>query len=233
MLPPVTALKKAALNLLFPPYCIGCGREGNYICDLCRRDLPYIDPPVCPICGRPLNADNMCPGCIGQPSALDGIRAPFIFNGLIRRAIHELKYNNLRAAAPLLASFLREFFIENPVLGDILVPVPVHHKRLRERGYNQSSLLAHELGNLCRMPVTDDCLVRSKYISPQARAATAVERLTNTAGAFTCVDKRFAGKHVILIDDVSTSGATLNACAQTLKSTGAETVWGLVLALEL
>jgi ComF family protein len=233
VLPQLSSLKRVALDLLFPPYCIGCGREGNYLCGSCRNDLPYIHPPVCPICGRPLSADNQCPGCIGKQSELDGIRAPFVFNGLLRRAIHELKYNNLRAAAPVLARFFFDYLLSNPLPGDVLVPVPVHAKRLRERGYNQSSLLAHELAKISDLPIDTDCLTRQTYIKPQARAATAVERLANTTGAFTCAGKHLKGKHVILIDDVSTSGATLNACAKALRAGGAVAVWGLVLALEL
>ena len=126
-----------------------------------------------------------------------------------------------------------EFLKENPVPGDVLVPVPVHPKRLRERGYNQSSLLANELAKNSGIPVISNCLARRLYIVPQARAASAAERFQNTLGAFACADGRLKGKQIILIDDVSTSGATLNACAAALKSAGAATVWGLILALEL
>lgn len=233
MLPLTTGFKQAALDLLFPPYCIGCGREGSYICGRCSLQLQFIHPPFCSVCGRPLSSENRCSGCIGSQSELDGIRAPFVFHGLIRQAIHELKYNNLRAIIPVLAAYLYEFFSCNPLPGDILVPVPVHRKRLRERGYNQSSLLAEVLGKKACLPVVENCLVRTKYIAPQARAATAADRFINTDGAFTCVDQRLKGKHVILIDDVSTSGATLNSCAKAVKSAGALTIWGLVLALEL
>ncbi|OGO02075.1 MAG: hypothetical protein A2Y90_00700 [Chloroflexi bacterium RBG_13_52_12] len=233
VLPPITRFKRVSLDLLFPPWCIGCGREGGYICDSCYRQLPSISPPICPRCGRPLSPENLCPGCTGEQSGIDGIRSPFLFNGVIRRAIHELKYRNLRALAPSLAGFLHEFLIDSPLPGDVLVPVPIHRKRLRERGYNQSSLLAHELGRLCGLPVIDDSLIRRSYTPSQARASSAADRLENVAGAFTCLDKRLREKQVILIDDVSTSGATLSACAGVLKSAGAVTVWGLVLALEL
>ncbi len=233
MLPPATGFTKAALDLLFPPYCIGCGREGSYICDRCRAELSFISPPVCAVCGRPLGPDNRCPGCISQPSSLDGIRAPFTFNGLVRRAIHALKYNNLRAAAPALASFLFDYLKDNPLPGDVLLPVPIHAKRLRERGYNQTVLMAKELGRLTDLPAVANCLVRRSYHQPQARAASAADRLASVADAFACANDRLKGKKVILIDDVSTSGATLNACAGALKSAGAESVWGLVLALEL
>jgi len=233
VLPQITRLKRVALDLLFPPYCIGCGREGNYICDRCNQEMPFIAPPICAICGRPLLPDNQCPGCIGEQTDIDGIRAPFLFHGIIRRAVHEFKYNNLRALAPSLAAFLHEYLAANPLPGDVLVPVPIHRKRLRERGYNQSSLVAHELGRRCGLPVINDCLIRQSYISSQAKSASAIVRLENVTGAFTCIDGRLKGKKVILIDDVSTSGATMNACAGAMKSAGAATVWGLALALEL
>jgi ComF family protein len=233
VLPPLTSLKRVALDLLFPPYCIGCGREGNYICDRCSRELVFISPPVCRFCGRPLLPDARCPGCIGEQTPIDGIRAPFLFDGLVRHAVHELKYRNLRAIVPALAIYLFEYLLENPLPGNVLVPVPIHHKRLRERGYNQSSLLAHELHRLSGLPVIDDCLVRTLYIAPQAKAASVTERLSNISGAFTCINTNLQGKSVILIDDVSTSGATMNACAAALKSAGVAAVWGLALALEL
>jgi len=107
------------------------------------------------------------------------------------------------------------------------------HSRLRERGYNQSSLLTKELGKLINLPVVDDCLIRQRPAPPQARAATVEERRNNVADAFACRDRRLWGKQVLLIDDVSTSGATLDACATALKANGATSVWGLVLAREI
>lgn len=233
MLPPITRLKRVALDLFFPPWCIGCGREGNYICESCRRTLTRINPPVCPRCGRPRSQGTLCPACTAWQADIDGIRSPFLFDGVIRKAIHELKYNNLRASAPVLAGFLHDFLLNNPVPGEVLVPVPIHRKRERERGYNQSSLLAHELGRLNDLPLVEGCLVRRTHTPPQARTASVIERRKNVASAFACVDERLRNKQVILIDDVSTSGATLNACAGALKSAGALTVWGLVLSLEL
>ncbi len=233
MLPSITNLKRAALDLFFPPWCIGCGREGDYICDACRRQLPFISPPVCAICGRPLTVDNTCPGCIGQRAEIDGIRAPFLFGGVIRQAVHQLKYNNLKAIAPLLASFLHDFILENPMPGNVLVPVPIHKKRERERGYNQSSLIARELSRMTNLPLVEDCLIRKINTPPQVRTTSALERRQNIANAFACVDKRLERKHILLIDDVSTSGATLNTCAGVLKAAGAASVWGLTIALEI
>jgi ComF family protein len=233
VLPQVSILKRVALDLLFPPYCIGCGEEGSYICGRCGRELPYISPPICTLCGRPLLPGGSCPGCIGQPTSLDGVRAPFLFEGLIRKAVHDLKYHNLRALIPVLAGYLKEYLTEDPLPGDVLVPVPIHPKRMRERGYNQSALLARELGRQTSMFCEESCLTRLTYIAPQAKLPSAAERQQNTAGAFICKDDRLKGKRVILIDDVSTSGATMNACAIALKAAGAAAVHGLALALEL
>lgn len=176
--------------------------------------------------------DNTCPGCIEGDVIIDGIRAPFIFDGVIRKAVHDLKYHNLKDIAPLMAGFLHDYLLENPIPGDVLVPVPIHHKRLRERGYNQSSFIARELSRLTGLPVVEGSLIKTANTAPQVRTSSVSERRVNIANAFTCTDQRLKEKHVILIDDVSTSGATLNACAGVLKAAGAASVWGLTIALE-
>ena len=137
-----------------------------------------------------------------------------------------------RVAAPL-AQLLRDYIIASPLPGEVLVPVPLHKKRLRERGYNQSSLLARELGRLISLPVADDCLIRQKHALPQARTSNIDERKRNVADAFVCRDYGLQDRQILLVDDVSTSGATLDACAAALKAAGAASVWGLVLAREI
>jgi len=233
VLPPLTEFKRVALDFLLPRWCIACGREGEYICHSCRQSLPSINPPICPRCGRPQPPGKPCRGCIGEKAEIYGIRAPFLFEGVIRHAIHELKYRNLRAIAPTLAGFLYDYLLENPIPAEVIVPVPVHEKRERERGYNQSALLARELGRHCGIPVVEGSLVRQGFTPPQARSASAVERQKNVADVFTCRGKQLQGKRVLLIDDVSTSGATLIAGADEIKKAGATAVWGLVVALEL
>jgi ComF family protein len=233
VLPQVAKLGGLALNLLFPQWCIGCGREGSLICHSCHRKLLRIIPPLCPRCGRPQPSGVLCSSCVSWRAEIDGIRSPFRFDGVMRQAVHQLKYGNLRVLAAPLAQLLNDYLTSNPVPGEVLVPVPLHWKRLKERGYNQSGLLAKELGKLSRLSVVDDCLTRQQHTSPQARTATVDERYSNVANAFACSDQRLRGKQVLLIDDVSTSGATLNACAVALKAAGATSVWGLVLAREI
>ena len=232
MLPQLTKLKGIALNLFFPQWCVGCGKEGDFICYSCRRLLPRIMPPLCPRCGRPQSSGVLCPSCVSWQAEIDGIRSPFRFDGVMRQAIYQLKYRNLRALAVPLAKLLQDYLTTSHVPGEALVPVPLHQKRLRQRGYNQSCLLAQDLGKLVNLPVIDNCLVRLRHTPPQARTSTVDERRSNVAGAFTCRDHRLQDKQVLLVDDVCTSGATLNACAAAIKATGASSVWGLALARE-
>jgi ComF family protein len=128
---------------------------------------------------------------------------------------------------------MSDYLDRNPLPADVLVPVPLHPKRLRERGYNQSELLARELGKLVSLPLVGNQLVRRKYALPQARTNSVAQRRANMADAFACEGNALAGRRVLLVDDVSTSAATLDACAATLKNSGAASVWGLVLAREV
>ncbi len=233
VLPQIAKLKGTALDLLFPQYCVGCGKEGSFICYSCCRSLSRITPPLCPRCGKPQPGGVLCSGCISWSTEIDGTRSPFRFEGVMRQAIHQLKYQNLRALVVPLAKLLQDYLTTNPVPAEILVPVPLHQKRLRERGYNQSNLLARKLGKLVNLPVVDDCLIRQRHTPPQARTATVEERRNNISNAFACRDQRLQNKQVLLIDDVSTSGATLDACATALKASGAYSVWGLVMAREI
>jgi ComF family protein len=233
VLPRLIQLRGAALDFLFPQKCVGCGEEGTLLCRACQKSLSRITPPVCPKCGKPQPGDAICPGCSGWHSSIDGIRSPLKFEGLVRTAIHQFKYKNLRIIARPLAILMSEYLTVNPLGGEVLVPVPLHPRRLRERGYNQSELLARELGKLIPFPVISDCLIRHKYILPQAQTHSVEERHRNVNQAFACQNTSLQKKQVLLIDDVSTSGATLDACAMALKSAGAISVWGLVLAREI
>ena len=233
MLPRLTSLRRTALDLLFPCWCLGCGREGNLICPSCCQKLPLITSPICPRCGMPQAGGILCSACLNQKHDIDSIRSPFRFEGTIKQAIYQLKYKNLRAIAEPLAELLSNYIATHPVPGEVLVPVPLHRKRLRERGYNQSELLTRELGKLIRLPVMTDCISRNRHTPTQTIATSIVERRSNVASAFTCRKHNLQNKEIILIDDVATSGATLNACAATLKAAGAASVWGLTIAREV
>lgn len=226
-------LQERFTDFFFPRSCVGCGKIGNYLCPNCCEKLPRLLPPLCQKCGRPEASGFLCATCWGWHSQIAGIRAPFRFEGIIRRAVHRLKYNNLRAISGCLATLMAEYLRDNPMQGEVLVPVPLHPRRLRQRGYNQSSLLARKLGEVTSMPVVENSLCRVRDSVPQARADTVEDRRRNVEGAFVCRGEGVRQRHVILIDDVCTSGATLETCALALKTAGALSVWGLTLAREV
>ena len=233
VLPQLKELKGAALDFLFPRFCVGCGKEGVFICNSCQASLARIEVPICPRCGKPQTDSMLCSGCVDWKADIDAIRSPFRFEGVIRKAVHEFKYHNLHAIAGQLAHFLGDYLIENPIPYDVIVPVPLHPKRIRERGYNQAGLLANELSGLTGIPVNDTSLGRNIYNMQQAKTRNVEERRQNVIGIFSCLNEELFEKKVLLIDDVTTSGATLNACASVLKKAGATSVWGLTLAREI
>lgn len=151
----------------------------------------------------------------------------------MREAIHQLKYRNIRILAAPLAEMLQDYLKNEPLPAEVIVPVPLHPQRLRERGYNQAQLLAQKLGRLAGLPIMDNGLSRAHYTVPQARTGNIAERRSNVSGAFRCLNDKINGRTVLLIDDVATTGATLNACAAALKAAGAVSVWGLAVAREI
>ena len=226
-------IKEVALDFLFPPHCVGCGKEGGFLCDSCKESLVYISAPLCSKCGRPLSSGSYCPSCVRWPIQIDGIRSPLQFDGVVREMIHNFKYRNLRVLAPLLAQFLKAFLCVNELPAEVLIPVPLHPHRLRERGYNQSALITRELGTLVNLPVLEHSLVRLKDTPAQARTANVKVRRDNVAGAFACLDRKLKDKQVLLIDDVCTTGATLDSSANALRKVGVASIWGLTVAREL
>lgn len=221
------------IDSFFPRRCLGCGKLGGFLCLDCRRNLPRLLAPLCPKCGRPQASDIICPGCTQSQTQIDGIRSVFRFDEVMRQAIHQLKYHNLKAISCCLAELLADYLQLSPLPGEAIVPVPLHPRRLKERGYNQSGLLAKELSKLTDLPVLQEGLIRIKEARPQVKASDVEERRKNVASAFICQDEKVSGKQIILVDDVCTSGATLESCALALKNKGAITVWGLTLAREI
>ena len=226
-------LQEVVIDFFYPRHCVGCGRVGSFLCLDCTKSLPRILPPVCQKCGRPEVAGNFCPACWSAHSAVDSIRSPFRFDGVIRKAIHSFKYGNLRAICTDLSRLMFDYFQASELICDVVVPVPLHPRRLRQRGYNQSALLAREFSKLAHIKVDEDCLRRSKNSVPQTKTETVEERKANTIDAFVCQNEKLGTKRVLLIDDVCTSGATLDACAVALKVNGVESVCGLTLAREV
>jgi ComF family protein len=152
---------------------------------------------------------------------------------VVRHAVHHLKYKNVKAPATPLAQLLADYLSASPIPHHVLVPVPLHPRRPQERGYNQSSLLAQELGRLIGSLVVTDSPLSQRVSLAQAKATAAEARCSNVADAFACRDGRLRARKVLVTDDVCTTGATLNCCAQALKAAGATWVWGLTVAREI
>lgn len=228
-------------ELLFPSRCAGCGRWGVLFCDRCVQRAPRLIPPFCDKCGRPLDptargrglpVPARCDACRESPLAIDGIRAPYLLTGVVRKAIHDFKYRGVFSLAPALGRLLAEYVDENRLTADVVVPVPLHKSRRRQRGYDQAELLARHLSASFGLPMGASWLERVRPTAPQVKTTSAVDRRRNVAGAFAAGPGVKAGSSVLLIDDVCTTGATLNACAVALKETGVKQVRGLALARE-
>ncbi|MBN1375220.1 MAG: ComF family protein, partial [Dehalococcoidia bacterium] len=221
------------IDFFFPRECIECGKIGDFICIECLKKLPRLLPPLCPRCGKPESSGSFCHECWKTSCSLERVRSVFIFDGIVRKAVHSLKYHNLRAIAGCLGDYMAGYYLENNMTGDVLVPVPLYDKRLQARGYNQSALLAKEMSRIVKMPVEEYMVKRTRDTSPQARTKNVEERRLNMEKAFCSIGANMLGKDIIVIDDVCTSGATLEACASVLRAAGARSVTGFTLAREI
>jgi competence protein ComFC len=225
-------LGRAALDLVFPPRCVGCGSMRAFLCDACVDSLPQAEGSRCPRCWRPGRAVGPCPECRGAPPAFDGLRAAFVYQGVARELVHALKYRGTTALAAPMASLLAEAARKYGLTADVVVPVPLSGLRRRTRGYNQAESLARALARELQLPVRPRAVRRRRNTPPQARTADAEERRRNVAGAFVSREADTTGRSVLLVDDVTTTGATLAACAGALKEGGARSVWALAFATE-
>lgn len=225
------ALASVALDMLFPPRCVTCGRGGSFLCDACLAGATPVPEPQCNLCGQPIVGGALCVRCAESPVAGSGLRSAFVYAGPVQAAVRALKYHNMRVMAPPLGAAMARHLATWGIRPDIIVPVPLHPRRLRERGYNQAELLARAVGRETGIPVRPAALDRLRDTSAQARTSSADERRRNVAGAF-AAQETVGGVRALLVDDVCTTGATLSACAEALLAAGAAQVWGLTVARE-
>ena len=240
-------LFKRLIDIIYPPRCKVCGeflgRDGLggtaralSFCRSCYADIREIPHPRCPVCSRPfaseVKEDHLCEECIKKAPFYNAIIAPYLYEGALMTAVHRLKYGAKSSLAdslgPLLARFA-ETNVHDP--GEFLtIPVPLHPKKLRERGFNQSLLLARHVARHLRTELDFLSLRRVKYRLPQTGLGKE-ERRKNVFRAFRMERPGVVkGKSVLLVDDVATTGSTLNECARVLVHAGCERVICLVLA---
>jgi len=244
----VDKFKNFALNLIFPKFCFGCKKEGLYLCDDCRTLLDISEFDYCLCNPKPVRISNenthnqtigKCPKC--QNKNLSGLyfALPYKEKTLTRKLIYQFKYPPyLKDLAQTLASILIEHFVltnknTNKIWDNsVLVPVPLDKKKIKIRGYNQSEELAKELSKVLQVPVVADCLIKTKFTNPQMESKKE-EREKNLENVFQTKNYgKIAGKKVFLIDDVYTTGSTLQECAKVLREAGIKNVWGICLARE-
>jgi ComF family protein len=230
-------LASAAGDVVFPPVCVHCrglvepaeaGGRFRHLCARCAGQLDRVRPPHCRICGHPffgeVEGDRTCPHCVGLEPAFDEGRTAVLFKGPARSLIIELKYHRgLHVLADLEQVFRSSPHVLDFVRGARLVPVPLHPRKARERGYNQSQLLAEALARAAGGTAAPAMLLRRTIDTPTQTAFDRPARAANLKNAFALARDAALnpGARYILVDDVFTTGSTLNSCARTLRRAGA------------
>ncbi len=225
---------RGLIDLIFPPHCAFCGTllaedDTAEICPGCLRNIRFISPPICPKCGFPfvmgIGENHLCGQCLRRQWHFGSARALAFYEGPIREAIHGLKYRGKSFLAKSLAGlFERGYPFIDYGSYDLLVPVPLHPKRLRERGFNQALILGKAIGRKEEVPCTRFLLKKISWSPPQIDLSPQ-EREKNVKGSFAVTAPgKVRGKRVLLVDDVMTTGATVNECARELLKAGAEQV---------
>ena len=228
-----------ALDVLFPPRCPSCKcavGEARTLCTECWKQMRFITAPLCNHCGHPfefaMGEGALCAACIADEPPYHKARAVLRYDDKSRRHVAGFKFYDATQLAPMLATWMARVAREFATDADLIVPVPLHRRRLLMRRYNQSAMLAYGLGRELNVTVLPDGLMRLKYTPPQA-GLTRAQRLNNVQGAFRVNPKmqpRIKGAKVILVDDVITTGATIHACTKALLKAGAGEVYVLTLA---
>ncbi len=219
----------AGLDWLYPPVCAGCGAAGDRWCADCRNNARLCAPPLCPLCGQSQTHDSLCYNCRKHRPHYTGLRSWAFFEGPLREAIHKLKYKRDITLGDVLAKPLIQTLDTLGWRFDYVAPVPLAAGRLRERGYNQSAFLARPIAIAFDVPLSSKCMWRVRETHSQV-GLSAEERIKNVAEAFAASPEIVRAKDVLVVDDVTTTGATLDACAAALRNAGAKNVYGLTLA---
>ncbi len=218
-----------SLDWLFPPECGGCGKKGSRWCPACQLAIEPIGTDVCPICGDPYSNARICINCQQIPPTYQSLRSWAVFKGPLREALHHLKYRNDIGLGESLSRPLIDYLEELNWKIDLIVPVPLGKKRMKQRGYNQAALLARPIALAHTIDYSSKALLRVKEIPSQV-GLTVNQRRLNVSGAFGANPFAVRGRSVLIIDDVTTTGATIESCAQALKELGARDIFALTLA---
>lgn len=219
---------EAILDILLPPRCGGCNRFSDWYCPDCVEATRRLHEPLCLRCGAESEFVRRDCGCRARLRSLGRLRSAAAFEGVLEKAIHRFKYGGRKPLATPLALLLAERLAIDGLPGEAVAWVPLHSRRRRRRGYNQAELLAGRLAAMAGLPLLPG-LERTRDTPPQV-GLDRLRRLTNVRGAFAWKGPPLARQAVILVDDVATTGATLEACAAALRAAGSGPVLGLTVA---
>ncbi len=205
------------------------------MCPRCAKAIRFVKHPLCPTCGRPFESppyDHQCGTCIADTPHFDMLRSAALYEGPMREAILKFKFNGRTSLAKVLGDAANETL--DAELGDVkidsVVPVPLHPRRLRWRGFNQSLILARHIAKRNKLWVDAYSLQRTRPTIPQVRL-TPKQRVENVKGAFSVTRKHFVdGRHILLVDDITTTGSTIRECAKALRKAGAAKIYVLTVA---
>lgn len=225
------------LELLYParcPVCHGIVRGRGNVCDPCRKHLPYIAEPKCKKCGKEIERPEQeyCEDCQRFAHGFDLGASVFAYDEVMRRSISQFKYHNRREYADFYAEEMqahcgRFLEIAEP---DVILPVPLHSVKKRQRGFNQTELVAKRLGKRINIPVDNDYLIRKEKTTPQ-KELTRRQRKENLRKAFALKGQKRVYSKVLLIDDIYTTGATVDAISELLKENGTKYVFFLTICV--
>ena len=219
-----------SLDWIFPPHCGGCNELGQRWCSDCQSNTETINFPICNKCGEPVNQKNFIhKKCSLDLESISFIRSFGYYRPPLSNAIQKLKYQNDIGIAESLAGYITELYKEINWETDFIIPVPLSRERMQQRGFNQAKLIAKPFSLIINRPLLSNVLVRISNTKSQV-GLSREERKNNVKQAFLVKDDIIMGKRIVLVDDVSTTGATLEACAKALKKAGATSIVGLTLA---
>ncbi|MBM3124753.1 MAG: ComF family protein [Chloroflexi bacterium] len=219
------------LDAFFPPTCAGCGELGSRWCSNCQTSVKVLDRNICTICGLPQEKEKLCQACAEERPRFRALRAWAAYEGSVRRALHRLKYRKDIGLGETLADAMIPFVRSLNWQPDLILPVPLGKKRLRERGYNQVAVVSRPLAAAMGISFSEQVLFRQKETQSQV-GLNRRERIVNMNQAFSS-NRPVVGKVVILMDDVATTGSTLSSAAGTLYDAGASEVFALTVARAL
>ena len=231
-------LFKKVIDTIYPEKitCVFCGEEifdeNEYsTCKNCEKTLPRITGKICQKCGEPINnMANYCENCKNSKHLFEKSRSAFVYQDKVSGGVLNLKFNNGKYYSKPFAHYLADLYKEHKYDCDLIIPVPIHISRLKERGYNQSELLAKELSEILNLQLDTQSLVKVKKTKNQAELDFK-QRHSNLEKAFKVTSKKqICGKNILIIDDVYTTGSTISECSKELKKAGAKSVCALTIA---